>query len=316
MIDEPIKPKKEPNEEKAVSYNFNHFGDNLANSTSRFRNRNLAYEDELKKLSENMLKILESKPTTENFIPKVPKALKVKLMDHQFYALSWLKWRESTTPRGGILADDMGLGKTLTILSYLRLIKEEREQRLEEEEEEEEENNENEEDNEYDDDDDNIKRKPKKFTSNKSKSVKRLKTLIIVPASLLYQWRNEIENRFEKNSLKYHVYHEANRKKLAYNLEDNDIVFTTYEIVTRELEKLGDAKDSDEIKELLRRSNSPLGKIKWKRIVLDEAHRIKNHTTKANKIICSLNSKYRIAMTGTPVQYSLNDFFSLLKFLR
>ena len=184
--------------------------------------------------------------------------------------------------------DDMGLGKTLTILSYLRLIKEERE-----EQEEDEEDDKRRRQDEDDDDDDEIIRKPKKKSSNR-KSSKRLRTLIIVPASLLHQWQNEIANRFEKNSLKFHVYHEANRKKLAYNLEDNDIVFTTYEIVTRELEALGDAKDIYEIKELLRRSNSPLASIKWKRIVLDEAHRIKNHTTKANKIICSLQSKYRL----------------------
>ena len=196
-----------------------------------------------------------------------------------------------------ILADDMGLGKTLTILSYLRLVKEEREERL---------------DGEDGEDEDNAR--SNKYSS-KSKQAKRLKTLIIVPASLLHQWQSEIENRFEKNSFKYHVYHEANRKKQAINLEDNDIVFTTYEIVTRELDKLGDAKDVDEIKELLRRSNSPLARIKWKRIILDEAHRIKNHTTKSNKIICSMRSKYRIAMTGTPVQNSLNDFYSLIKFL-
>jgi transcription termination factor 2 len=208
-----------------------------------------------------------------------------------------------------ILADDMGLGKTLTILSYLRLIKEEREEQEEDNEEDENERNYND-----DDDDDEIIRKPKK-KSSKRKSSKRLRTLIIVPASLLHQWQNEIANRFEKNSLKFHVYHEVNRKKLAYNLEDNDIVFTTYEIVTRELETLGDAKDAYEIKELLRRSNSPLASIKWKRIVLDEAHRIKNHNTKANKIICSLQSKYRLVLTGTPVQNSLTDFFSLIKFL-
>ena len=75
-----------------------------------------------------MLRILETKPNLETFEPKAPKKLKVRLMDHQFYALAWLKWREATTPRGGILADDMGLGKTLTILSYLQMIKDEREE--------------------------------------------------------------------------------------------------------------------------------------------------------------------------------------------
>ncbi len=61
--------------------------------------------------------------------------------------------------------------------------------------------------------------------------------------------------------------------------------------------------------------DSPLVKIKWKRIILDEAHRIKNHTTKVNKAICSLKAKYRIAITGTPIHNSLNDLYSLVKFL-
>jgi SNF2 family DNA or RNA helicase len=58
-----------------------------------------------------MLEILESKPNPDNLSErKAPKRLKVKLLDHQYYAINWLKWREATEPRGGILADDMGLG--------------------------------------------------------------------------------------------------------------------------------------------------------------------------------------------------------------
>ena len=58
-----------------------------------------------------------------------------------------------------------------------------------------------------------------------------------------------------------------------------------------------------------------MAKIKWKRVILDEAHRIKNHITKANKAICCLRAKYRIALTGTPIHNSLNDLYSLVKFL-
>jgi SNF2 family DNA or RNA helicase len=91
-------------------------------------------------------------------------------------------------------------------------------------------------------------------------------------------------------------------------MDDNDIVFTTYEIVSREVtvpDKEGNIPKSD----------SPLVNIKWKRIILDEAHRIKNHSTKANKAMCMLKAKYRIAITGTPVHNSLNDLYSLIKFI-
>ena len=67
--------------------------------------------------------------------------------------MQWLKWREAEHPNGAILADDMGLGKTLTVLAYLRLVKDIYEKRAkdkmqENEEEEEEEEKEEEEEEE------------------------------------------------------------------------------------------------------------------------------------------------------------------------
>ena len=198
----------------------------------------------------------------------------------------------------------MGLGKTLTILSYLKLVKDKKEKiaKLKKKEQK------KDDDDEDDDDEEELRTNKiyKKRLTNRVETEK-LKTLIVLPASLLHQWEGEIKSRFEKDSFKYHVYHEANRKKYAYNLEDNDIVFTTYEIISREIpiDKEGSVMPND----------SPLAKITWKRIILDEAHRIKNHTTKANKSVCAINAKYRIAITGTPVHNSINDLYSLIKFL-
>ena len=169
------------------------------------------------------------------------------------------------------------------------------------------ENEEEDEDDNYDGDDLKFKQRKanfkSKFSSHKE-TTKRLRTLIVVPASLLLQWEGEIKSKFTESTFKYYMYHGDNRKKYAYNLSDYDIVFTTYEIISREIEVIeGKANDS------------PLARIKWKRVILDEAHRIKNHNTKANKTMCLLKAKYRFALTGTPIHNSINDLYSLVKFI-
>lgn len=216
----------------------------------------------------------------------------------------------------------MGLGKTLTVLSYLNKVKLDQENRDQNEDEEDEDDeapikkgskskkimsdDENDEDFEYA----NREYVKKKATSSKKlvsrdSGKKRLRTLIILPASLLLQWESEIKSKFTENTFKYFIYHGDARKRFAYNMSDYDIVFTTYEIVSREIE-LVEGKPN----------NSPLAKTKWKRVILDEAHRIKNHQTKANKTICMIKAKYRFALTGTPIHNSINDLFSLVKFLQ
>ncbi|GAA5908976.1 hypothetical protein JCM6882_004960 [Rhodosporidiobolus microsporus] len=61
---------------------------------------------------------------------------------------------------------------------------------------------------------------------------------------------------------------------------------------------------------------SPLQAVQWFRVVLDEAHIIKEHKTIQARAACDLSTSRRIALSGTPLQNSLNDIFSLLKFIR
>ena len=56
--------------------------------------------------------------------------------------------------------------------------------------------------------------------------------------------------------------------------------------------------------------------MEWNRIILDEAHYIRNHKSKACLAVCGLNAKHRWALTGTPIQNKEMDLYAILKFLK
>lgn len=60
----------------------------------------------------------------------------------------------------------------------------------------------------------------------------------------------------------------------------------------------------------------PLFQIRWRRIILDEAHVVRNHKSQTSVAICALKGKSRWALTGTPVHNKELDIYALLKFLR
>ena len=158
---------------------------------------------------------------------------------------------------GACLADDMGLGKTIQVISLLLA--------------------------------------RKKMLARKKKQAR--PSLLIIPTSLLNNWKSEIE-RFAP-SLKTSILHSSFVKKeeltdLESKVDRANVAITTYGTLLRQ-------------DWLLEKS--------WDLLILDEAQAIKNPNSSQTKKVKQLQAQVRIALTGTPVENHLSDLWSLFDFI-
>eukprot|EP01114_Cavostelium_apophysatum_P024784 TRINITY_DN9837_c0_g1_i1.p2 TRINITY_DN9837_c0_g1~~TRINITY_DN9837_c0_g1_i1.p2 ORF type:complete len:567 (-),score=125.32 TRINITY_DN9837_c0_g1_i1:2047-3747(-) len=138
---------------------------------------------------------------------------------------------------------------------------------------------------------------------------KKQKTLIVCPVSLVFHWKKEIETKTHGVLNDVYVYHGANRKRSKDALAKFDVVITTFNTMASEI-KFDKVRKQDII------MKGPLLGVKWNRVILDEAHTIKNKSTRTARGCCELMAKKRWALSGTPIQNHLDDMYSLLKFLQ
>ncbi|KAF2274709.1 uncharacterized protein EI97DRAFT_97215 [Westerdykella ornata] len=210
--------------------------------------------------------------------------LKVRLLPHQVDGVAWMIEKETGAhmkkmpPKGGILADDMGLGKTIqSIALILSNPRPEKDVELENK-------------------------------KNKILPTVRKGTLIVAPLALIKQWESEINDKVLKShSLKVLVHHGPNRTKSIEKLKSYDVVITTYQVLSSEHASCGEGPDG--------LKKGCFG-VHWYRVILDEAHTIKNRNAKMTKACYDIRAHYRWCLTGTPMQNNLDELQSLIKFLQ
>jgi hypothetical protein len=187
--------------------------------------------------------------------------LQATLRPYQVEGVNWL-WFMTELGLGACLADDMGLGKTIQLIDLL------------------------------------LQLKHQDQTAKAKKQQRR--TLLIAPASLLGNWREELA-RFAPQ-LRVQMIHRSEcttdrlaqvAKNPAAELADCDLVVTTYSLARRE---------------------KWLTTIPWSLVVLDEAQAIKNASSTQTRSVKAIPAAGRIVLTGTPVENHLGDLWSIFDF--
>lgn len=121
------------------------------------------------------------------------------------------------------------------------------------------------------------------------KKLEKEKVLIITPTTLMANWENEIKKFSE--SLSVNVYY-GNKKNVNFN--EYDLYISTYATVRIDLEIIKT--------------------IKWKAVIIDEAQNIKNPESSQAKAVKEIDSEIKIAITGTPVENRLVEYWSIFDF--
>ncbi len=174
------------------------------------------------------------------------------------YQKTGFSWLKAlrTNGFGGILADDMGLGKTIQILALLLSVKEEAE---------------------------------KKEIDNRC-------SLIVCPASLVYNWQHEIKKFTPGLNVELAVGIKPDRERVTSEIQEEktDVLITSYD--------------------LLRRDIDLYKYLSFECMIIDEAQFIKNPATMVAKAVKSVRAGFKMALTGTPIENRLSELWSIFDY--
>ncbi|KAL2060765.1 hypothetical protein VTL71DRAFT_9407 [Oculimacula yallundae] len=212
------------------------------------------------------------------------------LYNHQVLGVTFAVAKECAdeAPYGTIIADQMGLGKTIQAISIM------------------------------------VANPP----SSEDLSKKIQGTLIICPAHLQDQWRAEFRKHTPDIGEDILQFVKADKSLNLTRLQKETIVITSYhqlrdsfaepnDTLVKQWENAG--RDVEAAKQQWLQESEEVGllhKMKWYRIILDEAHTIKNLNTQTAQAAIALRGDKRHCLSGTPIMNRFGEFYPLLLFLR
>lgn len=205
---------------------------------------------------------------------------------------------QEQTCLGGILADEMGLGKTIEMMSLIHSHRSDisitnRSGYLS-----------------------TVNHLPRLPQNSSSIEPAPCTTLVVAPMSLLAQWESESVKASAPGTMKTLVYYgndkAVNLQNLCYAANAAsapNVIITSYGIVLSEFNQVAEASGN-------RGSHGGLFSVEFWRVILDEAHTVKNRLSKTAKACYEISANHRWVLTGTPIVNRLEDLFSLVRFLR
>lgn len=139
-------------------------------------------------------------------------------------------------------------------------------------------------------------------------------TLVICPVSVMSNWIQQIEEHVQPGTLKVAMYHGPDRADLLCNLNEIDVLISSYGTVSTDFGNEFPSQGKEKRKTKKRKVVS-IFDLNFHRIILDEAHIIRNTKSRTFRGCCKLQATYRLCLTGTPLQNKPDDIHSLFSFL-